>query len=43
MPSSKASPKFGHANAKFFFSVYAPYKESISKEMTNDIIYICIA
>ena len=35
MISREASPTFGHANCKFF-SVYIPYKESISKEMNND-------
>ena len=33
--SGEASPIFGHANA-YFFCVYRPYKESISKEMNND-------
>ena len=32
--SDEASPTFGHAHANF--SVYRPYKESISKEMNND-------
>ena len=34
MSSGEASPTFGHSNA--IFSVYRPYKESISKEMNND-------
>ena len=34
----EASPTFGHENAFF----YRPYKESISKEVNNDKIKICI-
>ena len=34
----EASPTFGHENAFF----YGPYKESISKEVNNDKIKICI-
>jgi hypothetical protein len=35
--SGEASPTFGHANAN-----YRAYKESISKEMNNIMIEICI-
>ena len=34
----EASPTFGHENAFF----YRPYKESISNEVNNDKIKICI-
>ena len=34
----EASPTIGHENAFF----YRPYKESISKEVNNDKIKICI-
>ena len=34
--SGKASPTFGHA-MQIFLRLYRPYKESISKEMNNDL------